>query len=393
MKKRHLMILLMLFYVILLAFIHDAEAIEAPQRQSQFMSYIKLGIEKTLNMEFQNANAYLQKAVEMDPDNPAGYAYLSMMNLFAYEMNFDENIRNKSQASMLRYVEETLKKGIKRIENNNADSQTYMVMAVAKITKVNWLVHQKRYVLMAYEASSIWEYLEKAREGDPLNYDIYFLTGEFHYHIEHLPGLTRFLSSLIITSGDRQKGLQELELAALKGNLHKQLALSELSSTYLNFEKQPARALPIVRELKEKFPDNYNYAFALGNVLSELRRFEDALAIAREIDKKIQAGVPPFKPQLQPRYNQLMGRIFFNQGDYVRAEEYLQKGASKHISLQCPSSGMGVPASGNDCDAHKERNKAEMYYSKALDVEGGEGVAQIEARKYLKTPYVPSPMN
>jgi hypothetical protein len=42
-------------------------------------------------------------------------------------------------------------------------------------------------------------------------------------------------------------------------------------------------------------------------------------------------------------------------------------------------------------DARKERKQAEEYYSKALEVEGGEGAAQIEAKKYLNTPYVPPP--
>jgi hypothetical protein len=43
-------------------------------------------------------------------------------------------------------------------------------------------------------------------------------------------------------------------------------------------------------------------------------------------------------------------------------------------------------------DARKERKQAQDYYSQALNVEGGEGAAQVEARKYLSTPYVQPPM-
>jgi hypothetical protein len=39
-------------------------------------------------------------------------------------------------------------------------------------------------------------------------------------------------------------------------------------------------------------------------------------------------------------------------------------------------------------DVRKERKKAEEYYQKALEVEGGEGVAQTAAKQYLKTPYL-----
>jgi len=53
------------------------------------------------------------------------------------------------------------------------------------------------------------------------------------------------LSSAFVTSGNSQKGIQELDLAAQKGDLLKELAQVELSSNYLNFEKQSARALPL----------------------------------------------------------------------------------------------------------------------------------------------------
>jgi hypothetical protein len=39
-------------------------------------------------------------------------------------------------------------------------------------------------------------------------------------------------------------------------------------------------------------------------------------------------------------------------------------------------------------DVRKERTQAQDYYNKALNVDGGEGAAQTEAKMYLKTPYI-----
>jgi hypothetical protein len=39
-------------------------------------------------------------------------------------------------------------------------------------------------------------------------------------------------------------------------------------------------------------------------------------------------------------------------------------------------------------DVRRERKRAEEYYQWALEVEGGEGVAQVDAKQYLKTPYL-----
>jgi tetratricopeptide (TPR) repeat protein len=387
--KKCLTILLPVLCALTLIPVNDREA-AAQARSDQYQIYVRGGIEKALNLEFQNARVQLLKAAEMAPENPTAYAYLAMINLFAYETSFDEKSRQKNQEAMLLYVDETLTRGDRRIENARY-SQAYFAMAMAKIAKVDWAVHQKRYFIMASEAAKIWDYLEKAREGDPRNYDIYFLMGLFHYHIEHLPGLTRFLSSLMITSGDSQKGLQELELAAQKGDFLKQLARAELSSNYLNFEKQPLRALSLILDLKDKFPNNYNYSFAMGNALADLGRFDEAVNTAREVEKKIQAGIPPFAPQLQPRYNQLMGRIFFGRGEYEQAAQYFRQALQDTSPYNARVRARAFVWLGMISDVRGERDKAKDYYSQALEVEGGEGTAQIDAKKYLKNPYTAGP--
>lgn len=393
MKRRYLRILILVFSAILIFPFNDEGITSAPTQPNQYQSYLKLGIKKAFNMEFINANIYLQKAVELDRENPTAYALLAMFNLFAYEMSFDENVRKNSRDSMLRYVDETIAWGEKRIGKNPNDGTAYLAMAMAKITRFNFANHHKHYFSTAREASSIWECLEKAKENDPQNYDVYFLMGSFRYHIDHLPRLTRFFSSLIITSGDKQKGLEELELAAQKGELLQQLALSELSADYLNFEKQPARALPIIRELRETFPNNYNFSFALANALSDLHRFDDAFNIAREIENNIRTCFPSFALQLQPRRDHLMGRIFFTQGDYAKAEEYLQRALKDTSPYNIRVRSWAFLRLGMISDARNERKKAEDYYRKTLDIKEGEGAAQNEAKKYLKSPYVPQPKN
>ena len=391
MKKRFITINIFTFYAIFVFFFTNAStAASQYNNSSQSQSYLRQGIKKAFNMEFTDANACLLKAVESDRDNPTGYAFLATINLFAYEMSFDENVRKSKEDLLQSYVDETIARGEKRIGKNPKDGKAYLAMALAKIVRFKFASQRRQYFRMGREASTIWEYLEKAKENDPQSYDIYFLTGSFRYHIDHLPRVTRFLSSMAVTSGDRRKGLQELELAAQKGDLLKELARSELSANYLNFEKQPERALPIIRKLKETFPDNYNFSFALANAFSDLRRFDDAFNVAREIEKNIRAGVPPFVPQLQPRYDLLMGRIFFTQGDYFKSEEYLQKALEDKTPYNARVRAWAYLRLGMISDVRRERKKAKEYYSRALDVKEGEGTARLEAGKCLKAPCIPS---
>ena len=389
MKKKWNTIFLPALFILLLICITENEIYAAQLGQSQLHYYLRHGIERIFNLDTRNATVYLKKAVELDQENPDGYAFLALAHLFFYETSFEPGVRESNQDSMLRYVSEAIDRGEKRIKKNSKDGQAYFAMALARIAKIRWAIGQKKYFIVAQESSKIWDYLEKAKEENPQNYDIYFPAGLLHYHLDHLQGITRFFSSLMITSGNRQKGLQELELSAQKGDLLKELAQAELVSVYSNFENQPARAVPIARELKDKFPHNYNFSIALANALSDLHRFEEASAIAREIEKGIQAGKPPFVPQLQPRYDLLMGRISFSQREYTKAGEHFQRVLNDVSPYNARVRAWAFVRLGMIHDVRKEREQAEGFYSKALEVEGGEGAAQMEARKYLKSPYVP----
>ena len=213
------------------------------------------------------------------------------------------------------------------------------------------------------------------------------LSGLIRYHIDHLPDLSRFFSSLLITQGDRRRGLQDLERAATRGDLLRELARSELISVYVNFEKQPARALPLARELQTRYPRNYNFSIAMAGILSDLHQFGEALAIARDLERGIASGKPPFAPQLKPRHDQLMGRIYFNQGDYGRAEVCFRRSLMDTSDYNARVRVWSYVRLGMIRDVQDERNQAMEFYSMALDVESGEGIAKVEARQYLKTPY------
>ncbi|MDA8124552.1 MAG: hypothetical protein M0009_05110 [Deltaproteobacteria bacterium] len=366
-----------------------ARAGETPT--APFRATLRQGIDATFNLENREALAFFQKAIEMDRENPLGYAFLALGRLFSYETGFDLPQRTKDQEAMLRDVEEALLRGHKRIEKNGRDANAYFAMALAKIFKIRWALTQKKYVLVAQEAASIWEMLEKGRAADPQNYDFYFPIGLLHYHLDHLPTAARFISSLLVTAADHQKGLQELEIAAQKGDLLKELAQAELSSVYTYFEEQPAKAVPITQALRERYPRNYNFAFALANTLSELHRFPEALVIAQELEKGIKAGQPPFAPQLQPRYDHLLGRILFNQGDYAAAWDRFQKALADTSIFNARNRVSALVRMGMILDLRGERKKAEELYAQALAVEGGEGVGQTEAKRYLKTPYTLRP--
>ena len=360
---------------------------------NRFHLYLKQGIDKAFNLETADAIDLLKKAIELEPENPSGYAYLAMLHLFSYEMSFDLDARKKDQEAIVRYVGIALEKGQRRLESNPKDSEAYLAMALAKLSKVNWGIREKRYLVTAQETSNIWNYLEKASAAEPNNFDVYFLMGLLHYHIDHLPGLTHLASSVLITSGDSQKGLKEIELAAQKGDLLRSIAQTELLSVYMVFEKKPALALPVIQELRQKYPNNYNFLLLQANIFAELKRFDEAFALARELENNIKIAKAPYSTKLQSRYYQLMGSIFFHQGDYDKATQFFQKVQLDTAFYNTRVRVWTLVRMGMIQDIRKDRIKAQEYYSQAVEIEGGEGISKVEARKYLQMPYLPTKAN
>lgn len=363
------------------------DAAAAETQPGQLHAYLRQGIESAFNLDHAGASASFQRAMELDRESPTGYAFLALAQLFSYETGFDPQEREKSREAMLRHIGDALTRGEKRVAKNPRDGQAYFALTLAKIVKVRLAIAQRSYLTVAQASANAWSYLEKAKAADPANYDIYFPMGLLHYHLDHLPGVTRFLSSMLITAGDHHKGLEELELAMRKGDLFRELAQAELSSVYINFERQPAQALAMTVDLRERFPRNFNFSFSLAIILSELGRFDEAHAIARDLEKGIQAG--SLAPQLQPRYDHLLGRIQFNQREYARAGDCFQKVLKDAAPYNARIRASALLRLGMIHDIRQDRKRAEEYYNRALEVEGGEGVAQVDARRYLKTPCVP----
>jgi len=360
---------------------------QSPREEIQI--FLQRGVEKGLNLDEKGAMAELTKALEMDRKSPVAYAYLAMAYLFSYETGLDEKEKKKSETSLLRAVEDTQTLAEKRLEENPRNADACFSMAIVRMVKNRWEILHRNYFRAFREAQGVWDLLEKTRELDPQNFDVYYPMGVFHYHLAQLSGVARWITSVFITSGDRERGIREFETAYEKGRLMRDLAASSLVSAYSGYEKQPARALPLAKKLKEKYPDNYNFSFALVNIYSDLGRYEEAMAIAGEIGNEIKAGKPPYRRELWPRYHQSLGKISLDREEYEKAAEYFKQALKDTAPYNNRVRAWALVRLGMIHDVRKERKQAEEYYRKALDLEGAEGMAQRAAREYLETPYSP----
>lgn len=357
--------------------------------EEKIKKHLISGIEKGLNLQEKEAYAEFKRAIELNRQNPLSYSFLAMAYLFFYETSFTENEKKENESALLRTVVQAEKVAGKEIEESPPRAEIYLALALAKMVKNRYEILQKNYFRAFREAQQVYKTLETVQQLDAQNYEVYYPLGVLHYHLQHLPGLARFLTALFITPADQEKGIEELEKAARHSLFMKDLALANLVSIYGGYEKKYAKALPLAQYLKKKYPQNYNFNFALANIFSELGQFAAAFAQAKEIEENLRALRFPYRPELWPRYYQLLGKIYFDQGHYDQARQYFNLALKDQSFYNARIRAWAFVRLGMIHDVQKQRNLAEEYYQKALEVEGAEGLAQRTAREYLKIPYTP----
>jgi tetratricopeptide (TPR) repeat protein len=141
------------------------------------------------------------------------------------------------------------------------------------------------------------------------------------------------------------------------------------------------------RDLLSRYPGNPDLYFATANAASQLGCTAEALEIARRVARNMAEGRPHFNSDIAARYNQLLGKIYMDQGEHATALAFFKRA----IEAPTPPRYRWVTAwawtrSGMIHDLQGEREEAARRYRKALAVEG-EGIAKDVARRYLEEPY------
>jgi len=85
----------------------------------------------------------------------------------------------------------------------------------------------------------------------------------------------------------------------------------------MSMKKSLADALPLARRLKEKYPDNYNFSFALADIFSSLGQSEEAFFWPGRSRRELRAESPLPSRTLAP-LSTASGKNISRPGDYEK---------------------------------------------------------------------------
>jgi tetratricopeptide (TPR) repeat protein len=234
--------------------------------------------------------------------------------------------------------------------------------------------------------------VRKAHELDSNNADVLLGIGIYNYYAEVVPEEYPLLKPFMwfFPSGDRQKGLEQLQFAAENGKYAHIEASYFLMQNYFFYEKEYFKALELAQKLSGMFPRNPVFLRYLGRCQVRVGNWSEVYRVFSEIAKYCRERQPGFGIADAREAAYYLGRFLFigktldeSLEQFNRCEE-LSRALDKE-----EGSGFATMANlhiGMIYDLQKKRSLAIMQYQKVLGMKEYEE-SHNDARRYLKEPY------
>ncbi|MBN1851035.1 MAG: hypothetical protein JW932_20915 [Deltaproteobacteria bacterium] len=141
--------------------------------------------------EFYHAEEIFRRIIKENPDDPIGYFYLSMVtwSQLASGFWFPDVVEE-----YLDRIEQTISIAKKKIQLNEADSNTYLFLGGALGYKGRLQLMQHKWLSSYFLAVEAIEALNTCLELDPNNKDVLLGLGIYDYYTDQLSGILRILS-------------------------------------------------------------------------------------------------------------------------------------------------------------------------------------------------------
>lgn len=336
-----------------------------------------------LNLEADEAASECRQIASAPHGEAVGRFCLSLVTLARAE---DQDEPAKELDRFLEQAGEALAAAEAQERAAPADAEVKLLLGMIHGSKAIVDGGRKNYFAALQDVREAHRHFREAQHIDPALVDVSYGLGIYHVAMGRLPAIVRPLVSIVLPAGNPELGLKELERVAEQGAYLKATAQVALLQLYAGSEHRYADAVRLGQDLLRRYPANPELYFATAHAASEIGRFEEALDIGRRVGRQVQEGRPRFA-DLAARYNQLLGKIYMDRGDYAAALVFFQR------ALQAPTppryrwiTAWAWTRSGMIYDVQGDRQEAVRRYQAALNVET-DGLAKELARQYLESPY------
>ncbi len=242
------------------------------------------GFNRLYDLDFPGAQKEFQSWEQQNPDNPmgpvseaAGVLFSEFNRLGVLESQFYED--DSTFASRKKYDADAKQRelfdqeltraetlGKSRLAHDKNDHDALLGMTLANGLRADYaaLIEKRTLSSLHYtKESSAWA--EQLLATHPVCYDAYLAGGISRYIVGSMAAPVRWLLHMGGVSGDKARGIAELQTTATKGRLLAPFARILLAIAYVR-EKDTARARDMLLNLQKDFPNNRLFPLELARL-------------------------------------------------------------------------------------------------------------------------------
>lgn len=357
-------------------------------QNTKFDSIVTKGIYEIYNIEFDKAEQTYTELQNKFPMHPAGKFFDAMiiwwkimldMNNKSYDEIFEEKLK-----AVIDFCDDILDR-----EPKNVDALFFKGGALGFRGRLYSI--RQSWFDAALDGKDALPLVYQAYEIDPTNEDVKLGFGIYNYYAEAIPEKYPFIKPAMIffPSGDKKKGLKQLNNAAEKAKYAAIESRFFLMTLYYQFEEDFDKALEYAKLLSEDFPNNPVFEKYYGRIFVKKGDYKSASNIFSRIYDKSNNKYLGYTPIIKREAVYYLGKNELNKGDLQKAKIYFEECLSLSKTLdkkQIETSGFWVNSLlslGKIYDRLNDKNSAINAYQSVLSLKDYKD-SHKKAEEYLK---------
>lgn len=272
---------------------------------------LSAGTTDIYHLRFADAREHFEHAIELRPDHPAAYFFLTMMRW--YELTYDSLLcRNPViERQIQRQADRTIEVAKEFAKHPGQEAVGDLYLGGALGTKGWYYVSRSQFLKAYFSGKKGFHLLRKIPDIDPELYDAYLGIGMYEYYAATLGPVLRVLSAFLV-HGDKEEAWRDLELAQSKSRYVRFESAYFMWNAALD-DRQYDRAMDKVRFLNSSIPNSPLFEWCEIQTLYYMREWEEVLSKGEAYIAKAHAE-PLERGTLPSPYSLLLAKVYYHCG-------------------------------------------------------------------------------
>jgi hypothetical protein len=342
---------------------------------------LRNGLNKMYRYDLQEADESFDELVRRFPEHPIGYMHKAEV-VWWYALRDNKN--PKLEADFERYTELAINKGHSLLKKDpeNFYALLYVAGAYGNRTRYNAYVSKSYYRAMRAGIKG-YDFVGPAQALRPNYVDCLIGTGAYNYFAGSIPTLMKIFAWMFTQGGDKDKGIQQLELAAQKGEYGQIAAKMILLGVYYN-EKRFDDYQRLTSGLIEQFPTNPVFVMWLADFYIRQGRLDEG---NQKLTLLLDKGKTASRSRLSlAQISYEKGRVLLEKQNADDAAASLTRVIDSDLPGGDPLRAKARLLRGCAWDLKGKREQALADYQAVLQLRDTDD-CQRKARGFLKQPY------